>query len=136
MAIMISDHWLSALEAAGIADENTARVIIDLQCGHIPKVYIERIADDKLLEVLKTLEGFEVSRSDPTPHRKPCLSKPTEAEKYGSFLCHDHACMHDATDQHGTTLEHQCRCGKKWTTEPVGVSLIEPAAEPSEETAA
>lgn len=30
MAIMISDHWLSALEAAGIADENTARVIIDL----------------------------------------------------------------------------------------------------------
>ena len=118
MSITISDHWLQALEAIGIADENTARVVIDLQCGHIPKVYIERLADDKLLEVLKTLEGFEVSRSDPAPHRVPCSSKPPAPEGHHGVLFHEHVCMHDATQESGTTLEHQCRCGKKWTTEP------------------
>ncbi len=110
-----------ALIAAGIADDNTTRVVIDLQVGHIPRVHIERHGDDKLVEVIQTLEGVEIVREERPPHRQPCLSKPPTLESYDRLFGHVHACIHEATQPFGTTLEHACRCGVKWT-------------EPSEET--
>lgn len=119
MARILSDPIEQALIAAGIADENTSRVVIDIQVGHLPKVYIERFGDDKLLDVVKTLEGVKVVREERPPHRRPCLSKPPAPDMVQGFVFHEHSCMHDETDEHGTTLEHRCRCGKKWTTEPI-----------------
>lgn len=52
---------LPALREAGLADENTRRVVIDLQCGHVPIVHIERIGDDKLLNVVQTLAGVDIT---------------------------------------------------------------------------
>lgn len=64
MALMISDKFMRALEEIGIADQNTRRVVIDFQCGHIPIVYIERYGDDKLLKVMQTLDGVEITREE------------------------------------------------------------------------
>ncbi len=118
MAIMTFEPIEQALIAAGIADENTSRVVIDVRCGHIPVVHIERFGDDKLLEVVKTLDGVKVVREERPAHRQPCLSQPPAPEEHHGIVFHVHHCMHDATQEFGTTLEHLCRCGKKWTTEP------------------
>lgn len=114
-----------ALIEAGIADDKTSRVVIDLRVGHVPVVHIERFGDDKLLEVVKNLDGVNVVREERPPHCQPCLSKPPVAEEHRGIVFHEHACQHDATQEFGTTLEHQCRCGKKWTTEPSEVSRDE-----------
>lgn len=62
MAIKISDHYYEALRAAGIADPHTRRVVIDFPMGKAPVVYIERWGDDKLLSVVQTLNGVEITR--------------------------------------------------------------------------
>ena len=118
VAFMTIEPTEQALIDAGIADENTSRVVIDIQVGHLPKVYIERFGDDKLLEVVKTLDGMKIVREDRPPHRQPCLSQPPAPQEHHGLVFHVHHCMHDATDTLVTALEHQCRCGKTWTTEP------------------
>jgi hypothetical protein len=58
----IADDYLEALRAAGLADENTRRVVIDLQCGHVPIVHIEKIGDERLLSVVQALGGVQIAR--------------------------------------------------------------------------
>lgn len=65
MARMLAEPIQQALIAAGIADENTRRVVIDLEVGNFPLVYIERFGDDKLISVVQTLKGVEVEYVKP-----------------------------------------------------------------------
>jgi len=64
MAKVSADPVFGALHAAGIADNNTRRVVIDIQAGHLPVVYIERFGDEQLLNVVQTLQGVEITRDE------------------------------------------------------------------------
>ena len=54
--------WFNALVEAGIVQENTARVIIDVNRGSIPILYIEQYGDTRLLNLVKDLDGITISR--------------------------------------------------------------------------
>jgi hypothetical protein len=60
-----------ALRDAGIIRENdyVRRVIIDIDVSAAPVIYIERYGDERLLEVLRTLDGAEI-RGVPGPDDK------------------------------------------------------------------
>jgi hypothetical protein len=70
MAKFPADPLIAALREAGIADDNTRRVVIDLRPGHLPVVHIERFGDDKLLSVALALGGVEITREEIDPSRK------------------------------------------------------------------
>lgn len=55
-----ANAMFAALEAAGICDTSTQRVVIDIQAGAIPIIYIQKLADERLLNVIPTLEGVEI----------------------------------------------------------------------------
>lgn len=53
-----------ALYDAGIvteAPENVRRCVIDLEVGSVAKIYIEKFADEKLIDVLLTADLVEVA---------------------------------------------------------------------------
>lgn len=63
-----SENVVAAWAATGIFGDGDdwksyRRVVIDLQAGHVPKMYIERLADDRLLGVGLSLEGVKISFS-------------------------------------------------------------------------
>ena len=64
MPRIVSDPLFAALEDAGISDANTRRVVIDIRYGHVPVVHIERWGDDKLLSVVQTLGGVQITRDE------------------------------------------------------------------------
>lgn len=64
MAKITADPLLAALREAGVADNDTRRIVIDIQAGHVPVVYIERYADVRLLSVVQTLAGVEIIRDE------------------------------------------------------------------------
>lgn len=39
------------------------RVVIDIQAGHAPVVHIERVGDPGVIDVVRALDGIEVSRT-------------------------------------------------------------------------
>lgn len=53
---------LDALKEAGIVrdGDNVRRVIIDIQADCAVIVHVERIGDERLLNVVRTLEGIEI----------------------------------------------------------------------------
>ncbi len=59
---------LDALKQAGIIRENdyVRRVIIDINAADAVVVYIERYGDERLLDVIRTLDGAEI-RGVPGP---------------------------------------------------------------------
>lgn len=65
MARILADPIVDALIAAGIADNNTRRVVIDLKVCDIPLIYIERFGGDELISVVQTLNGVEVKYVKP-----------------------------------------------------------------------
>jgi hypothetical protein len=58
-----------ALKDAGIADDTTARVVIDLNRGDAPIMYLEKYMDRSFLRVIPTLEGIQISREERDGHR-------------------------------------------------------------------
>ena len=60
--IVTSEEVYKALVAAGMfgEDEQVRRVVIDLQYGHVAVVHMERFGDERMLEVLQTLQGIEI----------------------------------------------------------------------------
>lgn len=62
MAYLIGDDLLAALRAAGLCDDDTKRVVIDVQAGHIPVIYTEKFAhrNQDLLSVVTALGGVKV----------------------------------------------------------------------------
>ncbi|WP_156325484.1 hypothetical protein [Nonomuraea sp. SBT364] len=62
MAYLIGGDLLTALREAGLCDDDTKRVVIDVQAGHVPVIYTEKFADPKrdLLSVVTALGGVQV----------------------------------------------------------------------------
>jgi hypothetical protein len=60
--VLTAKTFFKALVDAGIVQENTARVIIDLNRGDVPILYIEQYGDTRLLNLVRTLDGITISR--------------------------------------------------------------------------
>jgi hypothetical protein len=60
---ILADKWLKALAEVGVIDEDDYihRVVVDAKVGNWIRVYVERVGDDRLLEVTQTLHGVEIS---------------------------------------------------------------------------
>jgi hypothetical protein len=56
MTFILSDKFINALIEAGIADEQTYRVVIDAEAGQSPRVYVCKYGGDKLLKVIDDIE--------------------------------------------------------------------------------
>lgn len=63
-AKLLSEPMLAALREIGITPENTRRVVIDIQTGHVPVVHIEQFGDSNLLSVVRALDGIEITRGE------------------------------------------------------------------------
>jgi hypothetical protein len=76
-----STQFLEALLAAGVVREGEyiARVAIVANTNDVVRVYVERHGDERLLQVIQTLEGVEIS-STPAPD----LPDPGESEREAS----------------------------------------------------
>ena len=47
-----------------VGDVSTVcRVVIDIKAGSVPMVHIERIGDASVIDVVRTLQGLEISRA-------------------------------------------------------------------------
>jgi hypothetical protein len=57
-----TNRFHQALVAAGVirADEYYRRIVIDAEQGQVVKIYAERFADDRLLDVVMTLDGIQI----------------------------------------------------------------------------
>jgi len=53
-------HLYDALHSAGIADEMTRRVVIDIDVKGVVTVYVEKYADARIINVVTTLDGIEI----------------------------------------------------------------------------
>lgn len=54
---------VAALMDAGFADNNTRRVVIDLEVGKPPKVYAEKYGDENVTKVIEVLFGTQVEET-------------------------------------------------------------------------
>jgi hypothetical protein len=64
--VITSANFHKALVAAGVVreDESLYRVVIDAKAGDIVRMYIERNGDERLLDVVPTLDGIRILTSD------------------------------------------------------------------------
>ncbi len=51
-----------ALKSAGLADNDTRRVVIDIKAGEMPVVYVEQFGDERLINVVEALSSVEIER--------------------------------------------------------------------------
>lgn len=59
--VITSERFAKALQDAGILDDgHVRRVVIDAQAGHVLMLHVEYFGDEKLLNVVRTLDGAEV----------------------------------------------------------------------------
>jgi hypothetical protein len=67
MAMVSSAHvgLFEALMAAGLADKTTRRVVIDINTNEPVMIYTERYGDERVIEVVQTLSGIEVTYASP-----------------------------------------------------------------------
>lgn len=84
-SLLTSDHMLEALREAGIvgADENPHRVIIDLRTGHVPVIHIEKVGDERMLRLVRTLDEVRIERTPVNSERAdpdPVKRWPTDDE--------------------------------------------------------
>lgn len=62
--LIATDHpdLFAALQAAGLADGRTRRVVLDLPLDAVGPItaYIERYGDERVIDVISTLAGVEI----------------------------------------------------------------------------
>ncbi|GAA4924573.1 hypothetical protein HD597_011310 [Nonomuraea thailandensis] len=60
--VAVHEGLLKALRDAGLCDDDTSRVVIDIKAGCIPVIYTEKFAnpDRDLLSVVTALGGVQV----------------------------------------------------------------------------
>lgn len=84
-----SEQFHDALVAAGVirAGERIRRIVIDAKVGEVPVIHVERYGDERLLEVVRGLDGVEVreSRAVPTGKITHCLD-PIKARHLASEI--------------------------------------------------
>lgn len=61
MSKITGGRLLEALRAAGLADDNTRRVVIDIEAECVPVVYIERWGDERLLDVVTAVAAAQIT---------------------------------------------------------------------------
>lgn len=49
--------------AAGIADRQTRRVVIDMQAGYLPVVYIEKYGDDRVINIIEAVGSVQTTKT-------------------------------------------------------------------------
>jgi hypothetical protein len=81
-----SETFLEALLEAGVVHEGEyiSRVVIDAKVRGAVRVYVERFGDERLLDVVKTLEGIEIMS---TPHEHEWVSLRTVADPDDPQAC-------------------------------------------------
>jgi hypothetical protein len=57
---MVDAELVGALRAAGIVDDSTRRVVIDISVGQPPVVYVEKYGDERLIAVVEALSSVAV----------------------------------------------------------------------------
>lgn len=64
MRYLDSKRMFAALRDAGLVSEHdrAQRVVIDIQVGSMVVMHVQSVADDRLLSVVSTLDGIEISR--------------------------------------------------------------------------
>jgi len=62
--LVMSDRLFDVLRAAGLADEDTRRVVIDLRAGQPAVVYAERYGTASLIDVLGAISEVAVRVSE------------------------------------------------------------------------
>lgn len=70
MSRIISGRYaelFDALEKAGFADNLTRRVVIDIEVNSVVKVYVEKYADTRMINVITTLDGIQVTSLEKEP---------------------------------------------------------------------
>jgi hypothetical protein len=53
---------MGAIEALGADPNTTVRVVVDIQAGQPPIVYIEQIGDERVIDIVQALNGVEIER--------------------------------------------------------------------------
>jgi hypothetical protein len=61
--VILSKRWFEALVRAGVVsrDEKIHRIVIDAVAGGVTRIYLERWADERLLDVALTLDGIKIT---------------------------------------------------------------------------
>lgn len=100
-----SEVLFAALAATGMFDltsgDQVRRVVIDLVSGQVPVIHIEMTGDERLLDVVRSLDGLEVTR--PAPPAGAVGFQPDAAGEWVMDIEHGVA-RHE--DGHEIPLEH------------------------------
>jgi hypothetical protein len=64
--VLMTADFIRAVRAAGLlpADVRTARLVIDAQPQSWVRMYIDQVGDERLLSVVRTLDGIQIMRGD------------------------------------------------------------------------
>jgi hypothetical protein len=67
--IITTETFWRALVDADVfrEDEKIRRIVIDAQAGDAVVMYVERLGDERLLDVALTLDGIEIRGGTPAP---------------------------------------------------------------------
>jgi len=67
MRPLTAKKFFEALKAAGVVSEEDLirRIVIDIQAGHVVVMHVERFCDERLLDVIPTLDGIEIRTGEP-----------------------------------------------------------------------
>jgi hypothetical protein len=60
--LITGSDFAEALAAAGVIDDigTIGRIVIDVKPDDVVRLHVERYGDERLLQVLRTLDGIEV----------------------------------------------------------------------------
>jgi len=67
MRPLTAKKFFEALKAAGVVSEEDLirRIVIDIQAPDLVVMYVERPGDERLLDVIPTLDGVEIRTGEP-----------------------------------------------------------------------
>lgn len=60
----MSAEFCAALRAMGIEPNDARRIVIDIQSGNLPVIYVEYFADNRMIELAKLMAGSADVRVD------------------------------------------------------------------------
>lgn len=69
MALITGNALIRALADLGVVPpaERVRRVVVDARAGHATVIHVELIGDERLLEVVPTLEGVDIRPTELAP---------------------------------------------------------------------